>query len=290
MFQSLLNSCGRAAATAVLFALFSAESVFAEPSSTPPTVACVDLLAIERFFYWPEAVDTAEANRTRQVLRDRYPELPDWLGGLRPVSAARHNTAELERLRVQSTSVVDFATARQWLRAAQANPVARPDALPRFERPGERPIGFCFGRAFAMYLEARGNGLPEASMRKIFLVGELVGRHGRWDFHSVLAVAGNNPEGWWMEDPIIRDPVLPSEWLRLWTQEIAQDADQLAMLFVAPPTQLIRNPKLTLADALASPVVGNYFRELLATYERDGTAPFDPCTIDASNLPIPHSP
>jgi hypothetical protein len=252
-----------------------------------PIAECVDLLAIDRFFHWPEIVSVREAEVTRAVLVGRYPELPPILASLRPAHAARHNAGELERLRLQSRDGIDFATARRWLRAVQSNPVACLGALSKFERGDGRQIGFCYGRAHAAYLEARAAGFPEASMRKIFLVGELVGPTSRWDFHSALAVAGDNPEGWWMEDAVLPEPVLPSEWLRVWTREKAQDPDELALLFVAPPTQLVRDPRLTVRDAVASDVVGPYFRALLRTYGIDDVDGGPPENRGARRRPPP---
>jgi hypothetical protein len=36
------------------------------------------------------------------------------------------------------------------------------------------------------------------------------------------AIRGDNPEGWWFIDPFFDHPCLPSEWLRLGTQEKEQ--------------------------------------------------------------------
>lgn len=226
---------------------------------------CVDLLAFERFYVWTELLGSRETEKIREEIRTFYPELPAMIGGLRPSHAKAHNAGHIRRLQAESYEPVSYEEARAIHVAVQQHPVARLSALPQFDPT--RRVGFCFGRAHAAFFEARRRCVDERSLRKFFLVGELVTPSRRWDFHSTLGIAGDNSEGWWAIDPILSAPVLPSEWLRLWTEELAEDPEETNLFFAVSPHQITRNPHDTLARALEAPPVREFFRRLVESYE-----------------------
>ena len=220
---------------------------------------------MSRFYYYPEFLRNGEAETLREVLRAKYPELPPWIGTLRPETAKAHNEAHIERLKAESRDRIDYSRARSILRRVQAHPIACLEALPHFDR--SQRIGLCYGRAYAALLEARQRGISERSMRKFFIIGDLSGKTSLWNFHSVTAVAGKNPEGWWVIDPHLAEPVLPSEWVRQFTRVLARDVDDIALFFATSPKQMTRDPHSTVEQALASPIVGRFFHELLRSYD-----------------------
>lgn len=70
-------------------------------------------------------------------------------------------------------------------------------------------IGFCFGRSMAAHLMARKMQLNRASIRKLFVVGDLrSGKEPEWRFHNTLLVLGQDRR-WYAIDPVMSYPIGP---------------------------------------------------------------------------------
>ena len=68
----------------------------------------------------------------------------------------------------------------------------------------QQNIGFCFGRAMAAHLIARGMGLGSDSIRKLFIIGDLrSGADPEWRFHVTTLVRGSEDGGWYAVDPAL---------------------------------------------------------------------------------------
>jgi hypothetical protein len=89
--------------------------------------------------------------------------------------------------------------------AAVNHKVASMDMLWKYDPTGE--IGFCFGRAMAVHLIARRQGLAESSIRKLFIIGDLrSGEAPEWRFHVTTLVKGNEGN-WYAIDPLMTPPL-----------------------------------------------------------------------------------
>lgn len=90
-------------------------------------------------------------------------------------------------------------------RNARYHKVASLEKLPEYDPSGL--IGFCFGRAMTVHLLARKMGLGSASVRKLFVIGDLrSGPNPEWRFHVTTLVKGDDGE-WWAVDPIMQPPL-----------------------------------------------------------------------------------
>lgn len=107
------------------------------------------------------------------------------------------------------------AAQRQELwEAVLRHPVAGLDDERKIERYDPQGfIGFCFGRAMAAHLLARGMGLAEGSVRQLFTVGDLrEGEEPQWRFHVAALVKGEDGQ-WYAIDPIMEGPMAASAWV-----------------------------------------------------------------------------
>lgn len=101
------------------------------------------------------------------------------------------------------------AERKQIFRDAVNHKVASPAMLSKYDPTGE--IGFCFGRAMAVHLLARQQGLAKESIRKLFVIGDLrSGEDPEWRFHVTTLVKGDDGK-WYAIDPIMTAPTGPSD-------------------------------------------------------------------------------
>lgn len=86
------------------------------------------------------------------------------------------------------------------------HPVASFEALAKYDKQptgiGNREIGFCYGRAMAVFLGARRMGLADDKIQKIFITGDLRNSEVRWRFHMATLVQGDDGK-WYVIDPLM---------------------------------------------------------------------------------------
>jgi hypothetical protein len=115
--------------------------------------------------------------------------------------------ASLQALSLKQIASLHFQTAN--------HPVASLANLKKYDKsedPSEQ-IGFCFGRAMAAYLIARKMGLAPASIRKLFIVGDLrSGKDPEWRFHVTTVVRGSDAR-WYAIDPLFQ-PIPVLQWIK----------------------------------------------------------------------------
>jgi hypothetical protein len=91
------------------------------------------------------------------------------------------------------------------LYATSIHPVANLEVLDKYDPTGA--IGFCFGRAMTAHLLARKAGLDSASIRKLFVIGDMrQGNEPEWRFHVTTTVKGTDGR-WYTIDPIMTPPL-----------------------------------------------------------------------------------
>ncbi len=148
------------------------------------------------------------------------------------------------------------------------HPIAGMSALAKYDPTNE--IGFCFGRALFVHLELLRRGVSKDSIKKVFVVGDIVeqlnGQEIKWQFHVATAVRDTQGE-WWVIDPAYRLMKI-----RDWYRFVRQMAtDQKLSLFVTPtskigPTAWEYN---VLEGGLLDPFYNNYFRDLFEYFKRN---------------------
>ncbi|MFN9069231.1 MAG: hypothetical protein ACK5V3_18555, partial [Bdellovibrionales bacterium] len=76
------------------------------------------------------------------------------------------------------------------------HPIVGMSALAKYDPTNE--IGFCFGRALFVHLELLRRGVSKDSIKKVFVVGDIVeqlnGQEIRWQFHVATAVRDTQGE------------------------------------------------------------------------------------------------
>jgi hypothetical protein len=137
------------------------------------------------------------------------------------------------------------AEARAAFDIVKRHPVADVAVVDRYDTNGE--IGFCYGRAMTSYLLVKQAGLADASIRKLFIVGDMRSNpaNPEWRFHVTLLVRqrvrANDPNvtTWYALDPIFSRPLPVEEWIRLvrrtWDNWQPTPAERsAAKLYLAP--------------------------------------------------------
>jgi len=89
-------------------------------------------------------------------------------------------------------------------------------------------VGFCFGRATIVHMEALIRGMNPDSIRKIWIVGEM---QGGWGHHVATMIKGK--DGWNVLDPNLGRVVTIEEWIKAYEPYKLKTAKQELMLFVS---------------------------------------------------------
>ncbi|MCX5784188.1 MAG: hypothetical protein NTX59_00710 [Elusimicrobia bacterium] len=125
-------------------------------------------------------------------------------------------------------------------RAAVTNKVARLSALGKYDPSGV--IGFCFGRAMTVHLLARKMGVPNDSIKKLFLVGDMrSGAEPEWRFHVTTLVKGPR-NGWVAVDPIFEKPLPMLDWIK--RVRGTWDKNGKAKLYFADPSAILSDLRI----------------------------------------------
>lgn len=120
-------------------------------------------------------------------------------------------------------------------------------------------IGFCFGRAMGAHLMGRQMNVSRASLRKLFIIGDLrSGQDPEWRFHVTTLVKGKEDGKWWAIDPIMTPPTGPGgpirmeEWVRI-VRSIWDKQGKAKLYFTGTDTVLpdvTKDPNGTTGDAV----------------------------------------
>ncbi len=105
---------------------------------------------------------------------------------------------------------VSFLEARELLQLAQFHPISSPYMVANWDPEGK--IGFCFGRAMSVDLEARFRGLDRNSIGKAWAVGPMKLGTSEWGWH-VTSLVFSKEFGWLAIDPIYNDVVPIANWV-----------------------------------------------------------------------------
>ena len=153
---------------------------------------------------------------------------------------------------------VKKSEANKIFRKGFFNPVASFFRVLEYDPRGS--IGFCFGRAMTMHIEALRFGLHESSVRKIFVVGDL----DNWQFHVATIVKGENKK-WYVLDPFFLRAVTIDTWVKRWKKK-DQKGNMQIYITNAERLSAGSNHVYDFVDFYFSGYK-NYFRDLLAYYD-----------------------
>ncbi|MGZ3684996.1 MAG: hypothetical protein ACXVCI_14140, partial [Bdellovibrionota bacterium] len=145
------------------------------------------------------------------------------------------------------------------------NPVS---ALCHYEKydPQNRGIGYCFGRAMTVHLEALIGGLQKEDIKKIWSVGNLKNEGTSWRYHVSTIVRGKDGE-WYAIDPIMDKPMKVGDWRK----QMQTYGDDSMRIFVTDPQRAAPSSRAVYNNARNLPANGDvkrfhndlmdYFRE-----------------------------
>lgn len=141
-------------------------------------------------------------------------------GGTDPNAAAFADYAALEAASgAKKIRALSRTQLQRLYRDTTLNPVAELARSAEYDPDGI--IGFCFGRAMAAHLLARGLGLEPGAIGKLFIVGDLRSDPAKpeWRFHVTTVVRGKDGD-WYAIDPIMHregeayTPLKVSQWIQ----------------------------------------------------------------------------
>lgn len=228
------------------------------------------------------------ANLCSQVLNDSGPtasalmkELVDTdLGFLQQVQAQNLSVEQIKNLnqdalsglnqitQTQSrpTKSISYAEANAFIQKIWQHPVVGKDT--RYQRT-ETSIGYCFGRATFVHLEALRLGYTKDQIRKVWVVGEM--DNGIvWDFHVATAIRNQNQE-WYVIDTVTGRPLSPEDW---YNQFLKMSTDKKLRFFATNPEKFTKAAgsydriQLGLDLDKESDWYQNYFKDLMQNFPK----------------------
>lgn len=143
------------------------------------------------------------------------------------------------------------------------NPVTRLLNVKKYDPSGH--LGFCFGRAMNSHLESLRMGVDNASIRKVYVVGQMKALVGDtvWTFHVATAVK-NSEGGWWIIDPFFGKAVSIEKW---YARMHNHDVDGKLRVYVTEPQRLTAGKSLRYdKEHLLSSWYNGYFKNLFEYY------------------------
>jgi hypothetical protein len=186
--------------------------------------------------------------------------------------------SEIQSLEIQSensarVTALPHKELKKLFNYAVHHPIAGIEALKKYDPNGE--IGFCFGRALFIHLELLRRGVAKESIKKVFVVGEMLEvdpvtqKQTVWQFHVATSVKGADGQ-WWVIDPsygLIE--------LREWYKFMRKMATQGRISVFNTPLSKI-GPSAweynTQPGGLFDPFYRNYFKDLFASFKNTPVA------------------
>ncbi len=177
------------------------------------------------------------------------------LGG--PEETALHRYEQLSGKSPETLSALSAAERESVFDAVSRHPVTDLLNLDKYDPDGF--IGFCFGRSLGVHLMGRKLGLSAASVRKLFIIGDLrSGTDPEWRFHVTTLVKGSETQKWYAIDPIMTAPIAPGtallleDWVRI-VRSVWDKNGQAKLYFTSPDTIMpdaTKDPAGTTGDAI----------------------------------------
>ncbi|HLE12229.1 MAG: hypothetical protein A2504_13850 [Bdellovibrionales bacterium RIFOXYD12_FULL_39_22] len=180
-----------------------------------------------------------------------------------------------------STIGVTKAQAREIYEAVYNNPVASIWSTSKYD-PDDLGIGFCFGRAMAVHIEALHRRVNPSSIKKVFAVGNLVAGNTNWGFHVTTIIRAQDG-GWYAIDPIMGKPITVRDWYK--TMRTEYDPNKTMKMYVTSANRFSPDESTHyLPQNLFLSAYHGYFEDLMSFFrQRSGTPHYKPISI--SNLP-----
>lgn len=138
------------------------------------------------------------------------------------------------------------------------HPVASCKNVKKYDPDGN--IGFCFGRAMSVHLEALRMGVAKESVRKMWAVGSMKYKNIFWQ-HHVATMVRDEKGAWWVIDPEYKKPKLLKEWYKTIKK---MDSDDKLQFFSSegkrfgPASDATYTP-----DDMTSEFYNGYFEDLM---------------------------
>ena len=138
----------------------------------------------------------------------------------------------------------------------------------KYDNQGKN-IGFCFGRAMAVHLEALARGVSKQSIRKIWALGNLMTGATRWRYHVATAIRGTDNR-WYVVDPFMGRSLEIGEWYKRMAEI---NPDKKMQVFVTEPQRMSPGSAAKYnRQALIDPLYNGYFTDFLQAFKAE--APF----------------
>lgn len=128
---------------------------------------------------------------------------------LRDVEALKSYIPQKNSPRSTLAPSISAEEADEFLEFAQWHPQSSPYIVAHWDPEGQ--IGFCFGRAMAVDLEARFRGLDRNAIAKAWVVGQMKLGTSEWAWH-VTTILYSHELGWVAIDPIYDEVISIEEW------------------------------------------------------------------------------
>ena len=139
------------------------------------------------------------------------------------------------------------------------NPVAGHNPLQFYNESNE--TGFCFGRALFVekMLEKR---VPAASLRKVFIIGELSDGHVIWDYHVATMFIDQSGKKY-MIDTLFDEVFELDTWYKKMSKYTINPKNPLFRIYFAEASKFQARAGTFQSSDVFNPIYSNYFFDLL---------------------------
>ncbi|MCO5144270.1 MAG: protein-glutamine glutaminase family protein [Oligoflexia bacterium] len=144
------------------------------------------------------------------------------------------------------------------------NPVSSICHVSKYDPQGN--IGFCFGRATTVHIEALRMGIQKEMIKKIWAVGHMKNDIGDWQYH-VATIVRDKVGNWVVIDPIFTNPKSVKEWA---SELEKMSADNQLQFFISEPGRFAPNhPGNYGKQEFSHPAYNNFFLDLMKQSQKD---------------------
>jgi hypothetical protein len=165
---------------------------------------------------------------------------------------------------------IDLTVARQIYRGVKNHPVASLDHIYKYDPEGG--IGFCFGRAMTVHLEALYRGVSNSAIKKLWALGSLASGETSWRYHVTTLIKGPDTT-WYAIDPIFPGVMTAEQWY----QRMKGDFDHVngkMKLYVTDASKFGPAGGKYHPMGLDDAIYNDYFDDLMKSYKENGHKPF----------------
>lgn len=112
--------------------------------------------------------------------------------------------------KTQAKQSIDQIQAKEMTKFLTSHPIVGDKGIKKYTGKN-RQLGFCYGRATLAHVELLRRGVMPESIRKIFVLGELMYGQEVWELH--IATLVKNPSGsWWVLDGLFEGVLEVKDW------------------------------------------------------------------------------